>query len=186
MFSLLKSKPHERAEQIRAALQTAEADLAEARTALGNAVADSDDSTAATARKEVARCEQLASELRAALPVAERRVREAADREEADRIREQHKAANAARAKRVAAARAVDKALAALGKAYDAYAALPTGGTTEQRFLLARRANAALRSATHHAAPALADALGVGRIGPMHRRDLADQEANLIGELDEQ
>ena len=56
----------------------------------------------------------------------------------------------------IAAARKVDKALAALGRAYDEYSALPTGGTTENAQRVSRRAKWSLAVAIFRAAPILA------------------------------
>jgi hypothetical protein len=181
MFGL-KTKNTDRAAEIRATLHTAEADLAEVRSTLGNAVADGDDSSTASARKEVARLEQLTSELRAALPVAERRAQDAADRE-ASRLRaEQSRAANAQRAKRIAAARTVDKALASLGKAFDAYLDTAPGATPEARVLLHRRSGIALRSTVLFHAPSFGSALGIPRVAASFRRALADSEACVLPE----
>lgn len=184
MFGL-KTKNTDRAAEIRAALQTAEADLAEARTSLGSAVADCDETSAASARREVARMEQLTSELRAALPVAERRAREAADREAASRRAEQAHAANVQRAKRIAAARAVDKALGSLGKTFDAYIDTAPGGTPEARAMLHRRSGISLRAAIFHHAPSFGSALEIPRIAASFRRPLADSESGVLVKLDE-
>jgi hypothetical protein len=184
MFGL-KTKNTDRAAEIRATLHTAEGDLAEARSTLGNAVADGDESAAANARKEVARLEQLTSELRAALPVAERRAQDAADRETARLRAEQARAANAQRAKRVAAARSVDKALASLGKAFDAYLDTAPGATPEARVLLHRRSGIALRATVLFHAPSFASALGIPRVAISFRRALADSEAGVLPECNE-
>ena len=184
MFGL-KPKHTDRAAQIRAALQTAEADLAEARSVLGSAIADGDEGAAASARREVSRTEQLTAELRAALPVAERRARDAADREAASRRAEQAHDANVQRAKRIAAARTVDKALASLGKAFDAYLDTAPGGTAEARVVLHRRSGIALRAAIFHHAASLGAALGIPRVAASFRRPLADSEAGVIAKLNE-
>jgi chromosome segregation ATPase len=178
------ARTKDRAAELRATLSTAETDLAEARSALGTAIADDDSTATATARAEVARLEQLRSELAAALPVAEQRAREAADRE-AERARaDQEMALNAARKKRIAAARKVDKALAALGRAYDEYAALPTGGTEANANRVTRRAKWSLAAAIFRAAPTLATRLGIERIPQHHWAPLADAEGSLISEFD--
>lgn len=174
----------ERATELRTTLTTAEADLAEARSALGNAIADDDAAATATARSEVARLEKLVGELRSALPVAEQRVRDAADREADRQRREQKRALNKARKARLAAARKVDKALAALGRAYDEYAALPTGGTQANAQRVARRSKWSLAAAIFRAAPSLASRLGVERMPRHHWRSLADSEGSLISEFD--
>jgi len=175
-----------RAAEIRAALQSAEADLDAARSALGTAVADDDTEAASAAREEVARLERLSSELHGALPIAEQRAREAAEREAEQRQAEANKAANATRKKRIAAARKVDAAMQALGRAFDDYTATDTGGTSEDRNVLARRARAALQAAlAHHALP-VARALGVESIPrTAHRGPLAESEEKCIRELPE-
>ena len=175
----------DRAAELRATLSTAETDLAEARSALGTAIADDDPTATGTARTEVSRLEQLVGELRSALPVAEQRVRDAADREAERQRREQERALNKARKARLAAARKVDKALAALGRAYDEYAALPTGGTQANAQRVARRSKWSLAAAIFRAAPTLATRLGVERVPRQHWRPLADSEASLVEEFDE-
>jgi len=179
-------KTNKRATEIRAALESAEADLAEARATLGTAVADDDTEAATPAREEVERLERLSSELHAALPIAEQRAREAAEREAKQRQAEANKAANATRKKRIAAAKKVDAAMQALGRAFESYTTTDTGGTSEDRTILARRAGAALRSAmAHHALP-VARALGVEAMPrTAHRRPLAEAEAVVIREFPE-
>jgi hypothetical protein len=178
------TKSKDRAAELRATLSTADADLAEARTSLGNAIADGDESATTNARAEVARLEQLRAELSAALPVAEQRVRDAADRE-AERARaDQEKALNKARKARIAAARKVDKALASLGRAYDEYSALPTGGTDANAQRVTRRAKWSLAAAIFRHAPILAQRLGIERVPRHHWCPLADAEGNLISEFD--
>lgn len=178
------TRTKDRAAELRATLSTAEYDLAEARASLGNAIADGDETAATSARAEVARLEQLRTELSAALPVAEQRARDAADRE-AERARaDQEKALNAARKKRIAAARKVDKALAALGRAYDEYSALPTGGTDANAQRVTRRAKWSIAAAIFRAAPTLATRLGIERVPQHHWCPLADAEGSLISEFD--
>ncbi len=177
------TRTKDRAAELRATLATAEADLADARSALGNAVADDDKAAAVSARSEVARLEQLVGELRSALPVAEQRVREAADRETERQRREQERALNKARKARIAAAKKVDQALVALGRAYDTYAALPTGGTEANAQRVARRAKWSLAAAIFRAAPVLAARLGVERLPRHHWQPLADSEAGLVDEF---
>lgn len=182
MSGFIKDK--ERADEIRAALQTAEADLAAARSSLGAAIADDNSQAAQAARDEVARRDKLGAELQAALPIADQRTRAAADRAAEERQREQERIANINRKKRIAAAAKVDKALAALGRAYDEYVASPSGGTSENSLLLARRAKATLGLAmAHHALP-VARALGVQAVPRVHhRRPLAESEATVIREF---
>ena len=178
------TKNKDRAAELRATLSTAEADLATARTSLGNAIADGDESAATSARAEVARLEQLVGELRSALPVAEQRARDAADRETERQRLDQEKGLNKARKARIAAAGKVDKALASLGRAYDEYAALPTGGTTENAQRVTRRAKWSICSAIFRHAPILAQRLGIERVPRHHWCPLADAEGRLISEFD--
>ncbi len=182
---MIFGRTKDRTAELRAALSTAEADLAEARAELGSAVADADEAAAAGARAEVARLEQLVGELRSALPVAEQRARDAADRETERQRVEQERALNKARKVRIEAAHRVDKALAALGRAFDEYAALPTGGTTDDAQRIARRAKWSIASATYRHAPVLARRLGIDSIPAQHRVPLADSEAGMIGEFPE-
>lgn len=172
-----------RAAELRATLSTAEADLAAARASLGAAVADDDSAAASAARSEVARLEQLRVELSAALPVAEQRLHDAASRETERQRREQVRALNKARKARIEAARRVDAALLALGKAYDTYASLPTGGTEANAQRVARRARFSLAAAIFRAAPGLAARLGIERLPRHHWRPLADSEASLVDEF---
>lgn len=178
------ARTKDRAAELRATLSTAEADLADARSALGSAIADGDESATTSARAEVARLEQLRAELSAALPVAEQRARDDADREAERAKADQERALNAARKKRIAAARKVDKALAVLGRAYDEYAALPTGGTEANANRVTRRAKWSLAAAIFRAAPTLAARLGIERIPQHHWAPLADAEGSLISEFD--
>jgi len=148
-----------RSEELRAALEGAQRDLAAARDAIGEAVADGNDSAASELRTEVARLERLQGELTAARSIALRREREA-QAAEAERARKEHeKAQNKNRAKRIAAAKKVDAALAALGKAYTEYLATAPGGRPEDRNRLARRSHHAIAAATFHIAPEFADAM---------------------------
>lgn len=179
------TKNKDRAAELRATLSTADADLAEARTSLGSAIADGDESATTTARAEVARLEQLRAELSTALPVAEQRARDAADREAQRARADQEMALNAARKKRIAAARKVDKALATLGRAYDEYSALPTGGTTENAQRVTRRAKWSLAAAIFRHAPILAQRLGIERVPRHHWAPLSDSEARLVEEFPE-
>lgn len=178
------TKNKDRAAELRATLSTADADLAEARTSLGSAIADGDESATTSARAEVARLGQLRAELSAALPVAEQRARDAADREAQRARADQEKALNKARKARLAAARKVDRALAAIGRAYDEYAALPTGGTDANAQRVTRRAKWSISAAIFRAAPTLATRLGIERIPQHHWAPLADAEGSLISEFD--
>ena len=178
------TKNNNRAVELRTTLQTAEADLTEARSSLGNAITDSDEAAAVSARTEVSRLEQLVGELRSALPIAEQRARDAADREAERQSVEREKALNRARTARIKAARKVDKALAALGRAFDDYSALPTGGTEENANRVRRRAKWSICSAIYRHAPILARRLGIESVPAHHRVPLADSEAGLISEFD--
>ncbi len=181
---MFDTKNKDRAAELRATLSTTGADLAEARSRLGNAIADADDTGASAARAEVARLEQFQVELSAALPVAEQRARDAADREVERARADQEKALNKARKARLTAARKVDKALVALGRAYDEYAALPTGGTDANAQRVTRRAKWSISAAIFRAAPTLATRLGIERIPQHHWAPLADAEGSLISEFD--
>lgn len=179
------TKANSRAAEIRASLESAEADLAPARERLGIAIADGDESAAKSARAEIARLERLHTELSAALPIAERRVSEAqaAEREEQRRIAE--KAANKNRAKRVAQAKKVDAAMAALGRAYEELLALDTGGDLDgtNRAHVIRRKRYSARGAFALHAPTLSRVLEVPVIPNAHRRPLAESESGLIQEF---
>ncbi|MCY2961815.1 MAG: hypothetical protein NTY35_16785 [Planctomycetota bacterium] len=175
----------DRIADLRTELEATRAALRDAETRQGAAVVDGDERALTAAVADLKRADDRAMQLRFAIQELERRQKTEGDNEEAERIREQNKAANAQRAKRIAAARAVDKALAALGKAYDTYAATEPGGTTEDQSRLARRADAALRAAALHAAQGVFSALGIRRVAVTHRRSLESQEADIIAELDE-
>jgi len=182
---MLNTKPTSRAAEIRAALKSTSTDLDAARSALGTAVADGDDAAAADARAEVARLERQHAEFSAALPVAERRAREAAQAEAQRAQKAREKAANAARKQRVAAAKKVDAALRALGRAYDDMIALDSGGKPGDASRLIRRSKSALAAAILLQAPQLALALDVRRVMSMHRRTLEDATAGSVGEYPE-
>ena len=181
-----KTKPTaERIADLRTELEATRAALRDAETRQGAAVVDGDERALTAAVADLKRADDRAMQLRLAIQELERRHKTEGDREEAERFREANKAANAQRAKRLQAARAVDKALAALGKAYDTYAATEPGGTIETRSLLARRADASLRTAALHAAQGIFSALDIRRVAVAHRRSLESQEADIITELDE-
>ncbi len=180
------TKTQDRVAELRAALSQAESDLADARERLGVAVADDNTEAAAEAREDAARAERIADELRSALPVAERRAREAAQAEAQRQQRVREKAANAARRDRVAQARRVDKALAALGREYDKLIALDSGGRPGDAGRLIRRSRSALAAAMHLQAPQLALALDVRRIPSMHRRALEESTAGSVTEYPEE
>jgi len=176
---------NDRAAEIRAALKSAEADLAAARERLGVAIADGDKSAAAEAREDAETAERLASELRSALPVAERRAREQAQAEAQRQRRASEKAANEARARRIAQARKVDKAMEALGREFDRLLALDTGGTGANAAHVIRRQRYSARGAFALHAQNLARVLDVPVIPSAHRRAMADAEAGLISEFPE-
>ncbi|MCK6570166.1 hypothetical protein L6V77_03545 [Myxococcota bacterium] len=148
-----------RSEELRAALEAAQHDLSAARDAIGEAVADSNESAAAELRGEVARLERLQGELTAARSIALRREREAADAERDAQRRVAEREANKNRKVRIAAAKKVDAALAALGKAYAEYLRTAPGGRPEDANRLARRSRHAIAAATFTAAPEFADAM---------------------------
>lgn len=179
------TKARDRAAELRAALDTTSSDLTAARTSLGEAIADGDDSAATEARSEVARLERFHGELSAALPVAERRAREAAQVEAQRQQKVREKAANAARKQRLAAAKKVDAALRSLGRAFDAYVSTEVGGAAGDAGRAARRARHAIAAATFHAAPGYADAIEPKR-RPMraHHEPLADAVEKTVTEFE--
>lgn len=180
------TKANDRVAELRAALSLAESDLADARERLGIAVADDDEAQAEAARADAATAERLAAELTAALPVAERRAREAAQVEAQRQQRVRERAANAQRKQRLAAAKKVDKALAALGKAYVEYIATAPGGRPEDANRLARRNRHAIAAATFHAAPEFGLAMDPHRRPPrMHWHPLARAVEGTVGEFPE-
>ncbi len=179
------TKAKDRAAELRAALDTTSSDLTAARASLGEAIADGDDSAATEARAEVARLERLLGEFEAALPVAERRAREAAQAEAQRQQRVRERAANAARRARLSQVKRVDKAMAALGREYDKLLAMETGGTGADAGHIARRTRYTARGAFAHFASALSRVLDVPVIPAMHRRPLAESESGLIREFAE-
>lgn len=179
------TKTNDRAAEIRAALQSATAELRAAREALGASIADGDERAATEARSEVVRLERLTGELSAALPVIDRRMAEAAAKEAAKRRAEQEKAANKNRKARIEAAKRVDSAMAALGREVDRLLALDTGGTSDNRAHVIRRQRYSARGAFALHAPTLARVLEVPVIPSAHRRPLAESESGLIHEFPE-
>lgn len=181
------AKAKDRVAELRAALSQAEADLAAARERLGVAVADDDEAQAEAARADAARAERIADELRSALPVAERRAREAAQVEAQRQQRVRERQANAARKQRVAAAKRVDKALAVLGRTYRDYIATAPGGRPDDAHRLSRRSRQAIAAALAHHAPELARELiePAHRPPQMHRRPLASAVEGAIHEYPE-
>ena len=161
-----------RSEELRAALEAAQRDLSAARDAIGEAVADRDEAAASELRTEVARLERLQGELTAARSIALRREREAAEAEREAQRRVAEREANKNRKARIAAAKKVDAALAALAKVYREYLSVGRCGRPEDMSRAARRGRSALASAMHHACPEIADALEVRRIPSMHRQSL--------------
>jgi len=180
------TKANDRAAELRSALQDTARALDAARSALGEAIADGDDARAADARESVARLERLLGEFDAALPVAERRAREAAQAEAQRQQRVREKQANAQRKARVAAAKKVDAALRALGRAYTEYQATETGGGTGDAGRLARRNRHAVSAALFHHAPELAAVIEPRR-RPMreHYAPLADVVGKTVREFAE-
>lgn len=173
-----------RSEELRIALEAAQRDLSAARDAIGEAVADRDEAAASELRAEVARLERLQGELTAARTIALRREREAAAKEAAKRRAEEEREANKNRAKRVAAAKKVDAALSALGRAYTDYLATAPGGRPEDRNRLARRSHHAIAAATFHIAPEFASAMEPHRRPPrQHWQPLTKSVEGTIGEF---
>jgi len=177
------TKANSRAAEIRASLESAERDATEARERLGIAVADADERAAKAAREDVARADRLADELRAALPIAESRARQAAEAEREAQRRVAEREANKNRKARVAAAKKVDAALAALGRAYTDYLATAPGGRPEDRNRLARRSRWAIVSAIFHGAPEIGGAIELRRTPQGHRQSLAKSVEGTIGEF---
>jgi len=184
MLNIL-TKAASRADEIRAALQSAESDVTAARERLGIAIVAADERAAKAAREDAARAERLADELRAALPIAESRARQAAEAEREVQRRAAEKEANKRRARRVAAAKKVDVAMAALGRAYQELLALDTGGDLdgENRAHVIRRKRYSARGAFALHAPTLSRVLEVPVIPNAHRRPLAESESGLIQEF---
>lgn len=180
------TKANHRVAELRAALSQAEADLADARERLGIAVADNDEGQAEAARADAARAKRLAVELRSALPVAERRAREAAQAEAQRQQRVRERASNAQRKQRVAAAKKVDKLMAQLGRAFAEYQATEPGGANGDAARLARRSRHAASAALFHHAPELALVIEPKR-RPMraHYAPLADAVGKTVREFAE-
>jgi hypothetical protein len=180
------TKATSRAAEIRASLESAEHDAAEARERLGIAIADADERAAKAAREDVARAERLADELRAALPIAESRARQAADAEREAHRRAAEREANKNRKAQIAAAEKVDAALISLAKAFKNYLATAPGGRPEDRNRLARRSRHAIAAATFHAAPEFADAMEPRRRPQRgHWQPLAQAVERTVGEFAE-
>lgn len=178
------TKATSRAAELRAALQSAEHEAAEARARLGIAVADADERAAKAAREDAARAERLADELRAALPIAESRARQAAEAEREAQRRVAEREANKNRKARVAAAKRVDEALRKLGAAYTEYLRTAPGGRPEDANRLARRSRHAIAAATFTAAPEFADAMEPHRRPPrQHWQSLARSVEGSVGEF---
>lgn len=183
-MNLLKATS--RADEIRAELTRAESDVTAARERLGIAIADADERAAKAAREDAARAERLADELRAALPIAESRARQAAEAEREAQRRAAEREANKNRKARLAAARKVDAALVALGKAYSDYLATAPGGRPEDANRLARRSRHSIAAATFHAAPEFADAMEPRRRpSRMHWQALTRAVEGTVGEFPE-
>jgi hypothetical protein len=183
---MLNTKPKDRVAELRAALSHSESALADARERLGTAVADGDEAQAEAARADAASAERIAAELRSALPVAERRAREAAQAEAQRQQRVRERAANAQRKERLAAARKVDRLMAQLGRAFAEYLATETGGSGDDAARLARRSRHAASAALYHHAPELALVIEPKR-RPMrgHYQPLADAVSATVREFAE-
>ncbi|MBI1382633.1 MAG: hypothetical protein GC161_16270 [Planctomycetaceae bacterium] len=175
------TKTKTRSAELTDALAAATAELTAAQSRLGEAVADDNIHAAKAARAEVERMEKVASELRAALPICRKREAEQAQAERERQRRAAEKAANKARAARVAAAKRVDKILADLGKAYRDYLRTDAGGDGTSANLLARRQRHAASAALFHHAPELALVIEPRR-RPMraHYEPLADSVGKTV------
>lgn len=177
-------KAQSRAAEIRVSLESAEHAAAEARERLGVAIVAADERAAKAAREDVARSERLADELRAALPIAESRARQAADAEREAQRRAAEREANKNRKARVAAAKRVDEALRKLGAAYTEYLRTAPGGRPEDANRLARRSRHAIAAATFTAAPEFAEAMEPHRRPPrQHWQSLARSVEGSVGEF---
>ena len=137
---------------------------------------------------DIAAIEQRIADLEAALPVTEEREAEqhAADQAEAERARQA--AQNELREAHLAACRKVDKALSALGKAYDELAATDrnVGGEFRDSSRCIRAREVLLRAAVHAASPALASDLRIQRPrASSDIRPLAEHEALMITEYEQ-
>ena len=177
-------KAQSRAAEIRVSLESAEHAAADARERLGVAIVAADERAAKAAREDVARSERLADELRAALPIAESRARQAADAERDAQRRAAEREANKNRKARVAAAKRVDEALRKLGAAYTEYLRTAPGGRPEDANRLARRSRHAIAAATFTAAPEFAEAMEPHRRPPrQHWQSLARSVEGSVGEF---
>jgi len=175
-----------RSEELRVALEAAQRDLTAARDAIGEAVADSNESAASEHRSEIARLERLQGELSVARTIALRRERAAADAEREAQRRVAEREANKNRKARVAAAKKVDAALATLAKAYREYLNTAPGGRPEDANRLARRSRHAIAAATFTTAPEYADAMEPHRRPPrQHWQSLAASVEGSVGEFAE-
>lgn len=122
--------------------------------------------------------------MRAALPIAESRARQAAEAEREAQRRAAEKEANKRRKAQIAAAEKVDAALAQLAKCFKNYLATAPGGRPEDRNRLARRTRHAITAATFHAAPEFADAMEPHRRPSRgHWQPLAKSVEGTIGEF---
>jgi len=116
---MTNTKAPKRSEELARATEAAAAELSAARESLGLAIADDDAEAAQAARADVARLEQVISELAAARPIALRREREQAEAESARQRRARERASNSARRARLSQAKRVDAAMKKLGAEYE-------------------------------------------------------------------
>ena len=164
-------------------LQAAQADLEAARRRLGEAIASGNQSASSEARVDIAAIEQRITDLQAALPVAEEREAEQKAAEQAEAERAHQAAQNELRDAHLTACRKVDKALQALGAAYDELKATDrnVGGDRTDTNLCLRRRDMALKAAFFAANSQLALDLGFRRSRDI--QGLAESEAQLIKEF---
>lgn len=158
------------------------------RAGLGVAVADGDREEVIRLRAEIDRQGAHRQELEAAIPVATERLQEADERAKAAQAIEDAKEANAARVKRLEAARKLDAALRALSRAHDEHMACEPGGTTKDRNAILSRLQRHYRIALYKWHPGLAHflakALNSPRVHQQDARSLEDSEASTITEFD--
>ncbi len=166
--------------ELRAQHEEAQSRLARLRTNLGTAVADGDEVQASVLRAEMATLERQRDELAAALPIVEERVQEAQRREAAQQRAASARLHNERRAAKLEAAANVDRALAALGKAWAEFESLPEAGTRA-----ARNRPFALRAALLHWAPTLGTKVELLRVPGRQLRPLAESELNATPILNE-
>ena len=157
-------------------------------SSLGVAVADRDEKQAASLRDDLGQQDALRRELEAAIPVASQRLQEAQARAQAAQAIDDARKANADRMCRLEAARKLDAALRALGRAFDEHMACEPGGTAKDREAVPNRLRRHYRTALYKWHPEMAHflskALNAPRVPGRDVRSLEDCEARTITEFD--